>query len=294
MLRYPRPDPQESSSRLRETQEQHHYVPSSSYMHIPDSRHNSSSQGHGFTRVPCKARGVSNDHNAQNAYIDIPRDAPHGLILRCSNELCVSSGRQFRYCSVCQTPAAKRNFHVRHAHGMSLRKGIRDSTTLNDTPSSPTPPPENRPPLEKRRRSSRKVCGSTEEIAAMAKQAIRELTIEDQAAEEEVREPPKKVVKSVCSEEQRELTPEEIEWLKLLRTRPNFDNNEATTAWISSVIECSLAAEPAEPPPEVKALGDTQIGADDADEILSALGCSDGEKYEEERGKKFQFDFDQY
>ena len=126
----------------------------------------------------------------------------------------------------------------------------------------------------------------------MANQAIRELTIEDQSAEEEeVQERPKKHVKSVCSQEQHELSPEEIEWLSLLRTRPNFDNNEETTAWLSSVIECSLTTEPAELPEEVKAL-DTQIGADDADDILSALGCSDEEKCEDDDGE-FQFDFDE-
>jgi hypothetical protein len=130
---------------------------------------------------------------------------------------------------------------------------------------------------------------STDEIAAMAKQAIRELTIEDQQVEE-AREPPKKVVKSVCSEEECELSPEEIEWLKLLRTRPNFDNNEQTETWLSSVIECSLAIEPAELPLEVKTY-DT-MGARDADEILTALECSEEENVEGGDGE-FQFDFNE-
>jgi hypothetical protein len=123
----------------------------------------------------------------------------------------------------------------------------------------------------------------------MAKQAIRELTIEDQQVEE-VREPPKKVVKSVCSEEERELSPEEIEWLKLLRTRPNFDNNEQTETWLSSVIECSLAIEPAELPLEVKTYD--MMGARDADEILTALECSEEENFEGGDGE-FQFDFNE-
>ena len=165
---------------------------------------------------------------------------------------------------------------------MNLRKGVRDASL--DAPRATTPP------LEKKRRSSRKVCGSTEEIAAMANQAIRELTIEDQSAEEEeVQERPKKHVKSVCSQEQHELSAEEIEWLSLLRTRPNFENNEETTAWLNSVIECSLTTQPTELPEEVKALD--SLEADNADEILSALGCSDEEKFDEDEGE-FQFDFD--
>jgi hypothetical protein len=296
MLMLPRSDAQQSWSSLHnETLEKRYVSPSSSFLHdykpenaqsltcqpVSSSSYYESNQGSGYTRVPCRARGVSNDHNAQNAYIDIPRNAPHGMILQCSNKDCAGSGRRFRYCSVCQTPAAKRNFHVRHAHGMSLLKGVRDRSLVASRPQTP--------PHLKRRRSSRKVSGSSEEIAAMAKQAIRELTIEHQQVEE-VREPPKKVGKSVCSEEERELSPEEIEWLKLLRNRPNFDNNEQTETWLSSVIECSLAIEPAELPLEVKTY-DT-MGARDADEILTALECSEEENFEGGDGE-FQFDFNE-
>jgi hypothetical protein len=73
-----------------------------------------------MTRVPCKARGVKNDHNARNAYIEIPANPSHGLLLVCSHAECVSSGRRFRYCAVCYTPVAKRNFMVRHGHGLNL------------------------------------------------------------------------------------------------------------------------------------------------------------------------------
>jgi len=69
-------------------------------------------------RFPCKARGVPDNHNARTAYIDVPSDASHGTIVICSHPVCVSSGRKFRYCSVCMIPVAKRNFSKRHAHGL--------------------------------------------------------------------------------------------------------------------------------------------------------------------------------
>lgn len=49
-------------------------------------------------RITCKARGLSRGHNADNAYIEIPSDAPHGMPLFCSHPECASSGRKFRYC----------------------------------------------------------------------------------------------------------------------------------------------------------------------------------------------------
>ena len=49
-------------------------------------------------RIPCKARGVSSKHVPENAYFDIPANAPHGLLLSCSNIECARSIRRFRYC----------------------------------------------------------------------------------------------------------------------------------------------------------------------------------------------------
>ena len=49
-------------------------------------------------RISCKARGLSDRHNANNAYLEIPPGAPHGLPLKCSDAECASSGRRFRYC----------------------------------------------------------------------------------------------------------------------------------------------------------------------------------------------------
>lgn len=71
-------------------------------------------------RFPCKARGVPDNHNANNAYIDVPSNASHGAVVLCSHPICAASGRKFRYCSVCMVPVAKRNFSKRHGHGLLL------------------------------------------------------------------------------------------------------------------------------------------------------------------------------
>ena len=49
-------------------------------------------------RTKCKARGMSNNHISENAYLEITADAPHGLRLSCSHPECAGSGRRFRYC----------------------------------------------------------------------------------------------------------------------------------------------------------------------------------------------------
>ena len=72
----------------------------------------------GVLKFPCKARGIDSRHNDANAVIQVPSDAVHGTLLVCSHLLCASSGRRFRWCSVCKVPAAKRNFMKRHSHGL--------------------------------------------------------------------------------------------------------------------------------------------------------------------------------
>jgi len=103
-------------------------------------------------RVLCQARGLSTNHNAMTAFIDIPPNSPHGLLLVCSHPECARSQRRFRYCrgmtlqncrqsivgnrlrsdliqeriltislfdyTVCNIPVAKQNFRQRHGHGL--------------------------------------------------------------------------------------------------------------------------------------------------------------------------------
>ena len=53
----------------------------------------------GLRRVRCRARLLAlADHDADNAYFEIPLDAPHGMVMSCSHPKCAASGRRFRYC----------------------------------------------------------------------------------------------------------------------------------------------------------------------------------------------------
>jgi hypothetical protein len=88
---------------------------------------------HQFRRIPCKARGMSNKHNSDTAFLDIPADAPHGLLLSCSHPECAESGRKFRYCSICASPVAQRNFPKRHGH--RLIESARDLLAVDYTSS---------------------------------------------------------------------------------------------------------------------------------------------------------------
>lgn len=50
-------------------------------------------------RVPCKARGLSINHNQETAFLEIPENATHGMLLCCSHPDCARSGRRFRFCT---------------------------------------------------------------------------------------------------------------------------------------------------------------------------------------------------
>jgi len=94
------------------------------------SNSSSASRRPSYTRrFPCRARRVkSATHSETEAVLEVPPDAEHGRVVVCSNEVCASSGRQFRWCSICQQPVAKRNFMKRHSHGIitSLRYTMED------------------------------------------------------------------------------------------------------------------------------------------------------------------------
>lgn len=178
--------------------------------------------GSGMTRVPCKARGVENDHNASNAYISVPADPSHGLILLCSHAECVNSGRKFRYCAVCHTPVAIRNFMIRHSHGFNRLGLAKDNVASANCVSSARP-------VRQEKSTSRCVSPDSNEMTALAKKAGQELRKDlDEASEDH----PKKSMKLA-------LTAEEKEWLSRLDSRPESQDAGARTNWLESVVSCS-------------------------------------------------------
>mmetsp|Transcript_25341 Transcript_25341/g.38417 ORF Transcript_25341/g.38417 Transcript_25341/m.38417 type:complete len:289 (+) Transcript_25341:123-989(+) len=85
-------------------------------------------------RVPCHARNVDDTHTPQTAYFEYPEDITHGRVLRCSHKLCRESGRQFRFCKICNKICAKRNFSSRHAHTENMQVSNDGKETAAKTP----------------------------------------------------------------------------------------------------------------------------------------------------------------
>lgn len=214
-----------------------------------------------FHRIPCKARGVSNEHNSNTAFIDVPVDAPHGLLLSCSNSECAKSGRKFRYCKVCAIPVAKRNFPKRHGHGIIDRADdlkdvdyaatfVNPTTTISSSSSSntdsyssccqpciPTTPPP-------RTLSAHQLCH--EQSRASTTPNTDESRYQPAAAAEELLLPqimmpaPVSPVRSTPSSPA--LTSGEKYWLTLLKDRPQQGTD--MTEWIDKVIGCASTSAP--------------------------------------------------
>ena len=69
--------------------------------------------------IPCPARSVSLDHNAETAYFEVPVGTSHGVRLICRHPDCAkkkSKRPRFRYCAICNTAVSYKNFHLRHSH----------------------------------------------------------------------------------------------------------------------------------------------------------------------------------
>ena len=67
-------------------------------------------------RIKCRARGLSNSHKSENAYLEIPPDAPHGLLLSCSDLECAGSGRRFRFCQGTKIDPNRVRMQERQSH----------------------------------------------------------------------------------------------------------------------------------------------------------------------------------
>lgn len=192
-----------------------------------------------YHRIPCKARGMSKKHNSDTAFLDIPVDAPHGLLLSCSHFECSSSGRRFRYCTVCESPVAKRNFPKRHGHGLiksakDLKKvdytcGFINSSAANSTASC-LPCGENNeaaavdhaapllvaaPSFRKSPRHRRVVSHDT----AMMAQGMVALASQPAAAHV--------------------LTATQNEWINLLHRRPKLEQATNMANWMEKIINFS-------------------------------------------------------
>jgi hypothetical protein len=66
--------------------------------------------------LPCRARGMPQDHQFAQAHFVVPQNIQHGDELVCSYSACRDAGVKFCFCTHCRIPVAKRNFRIRHNH----------------------------------------------------------------------------------------------------------------------------------------------------------------------------------
>lgn len=183
------------------------------------------------SRFPCKARGMPDDHNNDQAYFEIPANATHGKILACSHPACVASGRRFRYCAVCALPVAKRNFMKRHAHGIfSTSKELMDADTNEDYP----------------------ICsfiGDTETDQVLFNSSVQGIraTCESKSHRRVVSSDTKASKESKNRIASPEMSPKaatqlntnELKWISLLHDRPHTADAASMSRWMETVIMLS-------------------------------------------------------
>ena len=169
----------------------------------------------------------------RTAYFDIPANAQHGMLLVCSHPACAESGRCFRYCAVCDVPVTKRNFPMRHAHGLTKEDGELSSAIavvdLNTLAGS------------KRQRSvsfASDVAPSSEAsmhtAMAAAPAATFQLMNTTAAAASN-----NSAARSSEGKMKMQLNPTEFKWLALLHNRPSMDDMDALNQWMDNVLKLS-------------------------------------------------------
>jgi hypothetical protein len=187
-----------------------------------------------FLRTPCKARGMSNKHNFDTAYLDIPVDAPHGLLLSCSHPECAESGRKFRYCTVCASPVAKRNFPKRHGHGLiRSAKDLKavdyytasfvDISSVADASCYPCIEQTVAAPTFEKPRHRRMVSYDESTYGAAVQQP-------SPAVQQPVASRPP------ATDSLLNLSVKEQQWLDLLHKRPNLKQESNMAAWMDKII----------------------------------------------------------
>lgn len=169
-------------------------------------------------RVPCKARGMGDDHST-NAFFLIPENAPHGTLVVCSHRACIESGRRFRYCAVCELPCAKRNFSRRHSHGKTSQQCQEYYALLDAQQQSGV--------------AARNQLHSLETLRNVSSPRF------DQCKQIDRSVPIASSSYSVEASDSTGLTNVEAKWLLILAQRPNIENTDAMSGWMNKVIQLS-------------------------------------------------------
>ena len=193
-------------------------------------------------RIPCKARGMPEDHNAEHAYFEISFETIHGKILACSHRDCALSGRRFRYCAVCALPVAKRNFMKRHAHGLFV-----SSKELMDAD------------IKEGFTSTCSFISAPKGDNTISSQAILEATRHHRVVSYDNKADPLQALLDGTTENDK-VTPSlsysaplkverhdnESKWISLLHRRPELEDTISMSKWMEAVIKVSADLAPNE------------------------------------------------
>ncbi|KAG7361653.1 hypothetical protein IV203_036754 [Nitzschia inconspicua] len=232
----------------------------------------------GTLKIPCRARGMSLDHNPLTAFFLIPSAIQHGEEVICSHAACRKAGVKFRFCSFCETPVAKRNFGRRHSHAgekLTRKKGGKSSDDLTACTEAAVAPSDR--DNGRKRRSNQ--CEDRKSSRRVAKQS--------RLKKNKNREIPKHIGNSrsddSCSSVETNSTsgsgddgrrkddqnahgilekfdaPRQQAWCKLLSRRPDSNDRRAMSAWVRKVLVVSDITEP------LSRLDDFSVSTDEED-----------------------------
>ena len=199
--------------------------------------------GDAITRIPCKARGMSDSHSIESAYFDIPNDCKHGQLLICSNAECAGSGRRFRYCAICELPVAKRNFMKRHAHGL-----VSSPKELTDELREPLTACVFIQPTDDQQQES--VVVTTNGIVPQHHEETPALIVSEDASIITATPAYRRAVSFESTKNETievsnnepttaQLSQYEFEWLELLHRRPAVEDQSSMTNWMERILEHS-------------------------------------------------------
>ncbi|KAG7355605.1 hypothetical protein IV203_000291 [Nitzschia inconspicua] len=232
----------------------------------------------GTLKIPCRARGMSLDHNPLTAFFLVPRTIQHGEEVICSHAACRKAGVKFRYCSFCETPVAKRNFGRRHSHAgekLPRQKGGKKSDDLTACTEVAVAPSD----VDNGRKRRSNQCEDRESSHRVAKQS--------RLKKDKNRDIPKNIGNSrsddSCSSAETNSTsgsgddgrrqddqnvhgilekfdaPRQQAWCKLLSRRPDSNDRRAMSAWVRKVLVVSDITVP------LSRLDDFSVSTDEED-----------------------------
>ena len=170
-----------------------------------------------ITRYPCKARNTPIDHDEETAYFEIPSNAEHGLLLRCSHPSC--NVVRFRYCAHCHKPVAKRNFPKRHGHQHHNKNNNKNNNNNGcGTKASSFPP----------------IVCNMDDLSTIEEASTLPLPDGDETLSTQG---------SVASTVTTASSKKEVQWLKMYHQTPDFDDPKAIARWMMELVQ--IASQPA-------------------------------------------------